>query len=122
MYKHIIILSLTSILVGCQESSDSNNQDDTSSEFVDDSGEINIDGLPEGTECNQSGLCTFECAAEDCHNGVDIGDAVMITANCCREAGDDVVCENTSWYIRGSDGLIVADCEEDELCQLIFQI
>ena len=123
MYKHIILLPFLSILVGCPgESSDSSKQDDSGIEEVDDTGEINMGNLPEGTECNQSGICVYECTADDCHNGVDIDGGIMLTANCCYMSGEDEVCENTSWYIRGSDGLIVADCNEDEICQLIFQI
>lgn len=120
MYKHILFFISLSLLTGCPEE-DNNNQRDTSSEITD-TGKINTDGLPEGTECNQSGICTYECTAEDCHDGVDIDGGIMLTANCCYMSGEDEVCENTSWYIRGSDGLIVADCNEDEICQLIFQM
>lgn len=121
MYKHIIIfLPFLITLVGCPgESSDGSKQNDSADEM--DTG-INTDGLPVGTECNNSGICTYECTAEDCHNGVDLNGGIMITANCCYMSGEDEVCQNTSWYIRGSDGFVVADCNEDEICQLIFQI
>lgn len=114
-----ITLTLIAFCFGCPETNEKENKTDTS-----DTGFNleDIEGLPDGTVCNDSGICTYECTADECHDGVNLDGGTMLTANCCRESGEDMVCENTSWYIRGSDGYVVADCDGDDICQLIFQI
>lgn len=122
MFKYIILSLISISLMGCPEE---DKGIDTNNEFVDDTGSegIDTDGLPAGTECNQSGICTYECTGGECGDGVDIAGGMMISASCCHyDSGENLVCDSTGWYERQSDGFIVADCDDDEICRLTFQI